>query len=146
MIQHERLLDAMEQDLRKDSDDYVYLRGLMQELRQGLVQCDSGTIRLLNDRIQALLDTARERAARRVKLLKAVGLAFDEAGMQAFIRLYPTPRDRDMGALWAQLGQIARQCHGLNEGNGQLLACQQEILGQLLDPQSGDGLYGPQAY
>lgn len=146
MNQRERLLDAMEQDLRLDSDDYFYLRGLMQELRQSLMQCDTGTVHLLNERIQALLGNAQERAARRVKLLKAFGLAFDEIGMQAFIALYPAPRIRDMEALWAQLGEVARQCHSLNEVNGQLLASQHEILGQLLEPQRGDGLYGPQAY
>lgn len=146
MSQHARLLDAMEQDLHQDSDDYFYLRGLMQELRQGLLQCDGDSIRLLNDRIQVLLDNVHERAKRRIKLLKAVGLAFDEDGMQAFIALYPSPRIRDMQALWSQLGEIVRQCHSLNEGNGQLLASQHDILGQLLGPQRSDGLYGPQAY
>lgn len=146
MSQRERLLEAMEQDLHQDLDDYVYLRGLMQELRHGLMRCDTDGVQLLNERIQLLLGSAQDRARRRVKVLKAVGLAFDEAGMQAFIALYPTARGRDMQALWTQLGQIAQQCQRLNEVNGQLLASQHEILCQLLEPQRGDGFYSPPAY
>lgn len=146
MSQRERLLDAMEQDLRQDLDDYVYLHGLMQELRHGLMRCDTENVHLLNERIQQLLGSAQGRARRRVKVLKAEGLAFDEAGVQAFIALYPPARGRDMQALWAQLRQIAQQCQRLNEVNGQLLASQHDILSQLLEPQRGDGFYAPPSY
>lgn len=138
-----RLLQLIEADIRLDRADYLYLRSALLALHDHLMARDSEAIARANQRIETLVESLRQRAERRAKVLQAFGLDIDRAGMQRLLEHVPGAGRQALQRDWQQLGEQVEECRLLNERNGRLLAMHNEILGQLLGEQGGHGVYSP---
>lgn len=146
MSRREQLLDIVEQDTQHDCDEYLRLRGLMQELYQQLLNRNCQQIDLLNAKIASLVDQVRGRAERRSKILLAFGLGTGAEAVQQLFGLFPLGRDERLRQIWGQLNQLVVQCKHLNERNGKLLAMHNDILNQLIGEGRDSDLYAPHFY
>ncbi len=146
MNRREQLLNVVEQDTQHDCDDYMCLRGLMQELYQQLLNRNCQQIDLLNAKIANLVDQVRGRAERRSKILRAFGLGTGAEAIQQLFGLFSLGRDERLRQIWGQLNQLVIQCKHLNERNGKLLAMHNDILNQLIGEGCNTDLYAPHFY
>lgn len=137
----EQLLAALERDIQQDCADYLELNERMQALYECLMVRDCPRIESLNAQIESLVEGVRLRAERRSRALRALRLEPDGGGVRALLDSYPPARRASLQQSWQQLGQLAQQCHRLNERNGQLLAMHHEILTHLFAVPGSGGLY-----
>ncbi|MEN0036242.1 MAG: flagellar protein FlgN [Cellvibrio sp.] len=146
MSRREQLLDVIEQDIQQDSEDYLVLRKLMQDLYAQLLLRDCQQIDQLNLQINQLIEQLRTRAQRRNKIITAFGIMAGNQAMQTLFSAFPAPRGDRLQKQWAQLTRLVVECKELNERNGKLLSMHNDILSKLLNVGADSPLYTPQFY
>lgn len=146
MSRREQLLDVIEQDIQQDSEGYLALRKLMQDLYSQLLLRDCQQIDQLNLHINQLIEQLRARAQRRNKIITAFGIMAGNQAMQTLFSAFPAPRSERLQKQWAQLTRLVVECKELNERNGKLLSMHNDILSKLLNVGTDSPLYAPQFY
>lgn len=146
MSRREQLLDVIEQDIQQDSEGYLALRKLMQDLYTQLLLRDCQQIDQLNLHINQLIEQLRARAQRRNKIITAFGIMAGNQAMQTLFSAFPAPRSERLQKQWAQLTRLVVKCKELNERNGKLLSMHNDILSKLLNVGADSLLYTPQFY
>lgn len=146
MSRREQLLDVIEQDIQQDSEDYLALRKLMQDLYAQLLLRDCQQIDQLNLQINQLIEQLRARAQRRNKIITAFGIMAGHQAMQTLFSAFPAARAEQLQKQWAQLTRLVIECKELNERNGKLLSMHNDILSKLLNVGADSPLYTPQFY
>lgn len=146
MNRREQLLDVIAQDIQQDSEGYLALRKLMQDLYAQLLLRDCQQIDQLNLQINQLIEQLRARAQRRNKIITAFGIMAGAQAMQTLLAVFPAPRGEQLQKQWAQLTHLVVECKQLNERNGKLLSMHNDILSKLLNISADSPLYTPQFY
>lgn len=146
MSRAQRLLQAVADDIQADLEAYRALRARMNALYEGLLARDSERIEHLNAEIDELVSAADARARRRTKVLAAFGLSEDAAGMERLFAAAGESRAHELRNTWQALGNLAAECHRLNERNGNLLAMHRETLAQVIGAGEAEHLYTPPSY
>jgi len=141
----QRLLQAVADDIQADLEAYRALRARMKALYEGLLARDSERIGRLNAEIDELVDAAGARAGRRTKVLAAFDLSEDAAGMERLFAAAGESRAHELRNAWQALGNLAAECHRLNERNGNLLAMHRETLAHVMGEGETEHLYTPPA-
>lgn len=146
MRTRERLLAALEQDLRRDLKGYQQLLTASEALHGALLKRDAQAVEAVNQQVTALVGQLAVSAQRRSRILQIFSLDVGKQGMKRLIAQCEPVRCQRLGAGWAELERLVAACNLQNERNGKLLATQHDILGQLLSQPGAADIYSPQYY
>lgn len=121
------------EDMLADRKSYAELNALLEQQRQLIVSRQSAALDELNGRLIRIYEHLSANSQQRFETLTRLGISVGPQGIRNLFSRLPITHQGQINALWKELKSQATQCQATNEGNGLLLAMQQEILENLVN-------------
>lgn len=146
MNKEAQLIKFFVQDLQQDSQSYTGLLDLLKSLNRAILARQVELITSINHQITACTLKLHESSLRREKILQALHLHSQEAGVEQLIAKLPNPLGSSTQTLWQEISQCIIDCKQQNNANGKIMAMHQELITQLLHQADNSGVYNPSYY
>ncbi|WEM42990.1 flagellar export chaperone FlgN [Photobacterium sp. DA100] len=130
------------QDIQSDLADYQQLHQLLKVQHYNMLHRNGDKLTAMAEPHQLLLQQLQRRADQRTRLLSQLGMDNNPDSINRLIAALPAQYRQPVNGKWKTLKELVHTCMAQNERNSRLLMMQQDILTQVLHPDS-DATYQP---